>query len=300
MKKHIDFARFCSDQGIEIADVSHKHGRPGWISVECQFCSGNPGFHLGYNVAHAYFNCWRCGWHPAETVITKLANCSWWEAKQFLIEYALDAPGIAEATEADPGIGTERFKLPDGTGPLKNRHLRYLRKRGFDPEDLLEWNLRGTGHLSSMPFRIIIPIRYENQTVSYQGRDITDRAKLRYKACAKKLERVHHKFILYGLDLVPSDYVVIVEGCPSVWRLGPGTVATFGAEFTLSQVRLLSKYRRRYIMFDNDRAGKNSAVKLAGYLSVMAGRTEIWHYRGPGKDPGDMNRKEARKLMQSL
>jgi len=297
MKMFIDFSRFCSDYGIPIADPGHKHGRVGWISCECPFCTGNPGFHLGYNTASGYFNCWRCGWHPDAKVLETLAHVSWKEAKALILKYESLAR-FKRQSEVHIQIP---FELPSGTLPCTDRHRKYLVKRGYDADSVIDrWNLLGTGWKSLMPFRLIIPISHKGETVSYQGRDITGRSELRYKACPKIMEKVHHKHILYGLDDVPEDWVIIVEGVPSVWRLGPGAVATFGAKFTLSQVRLLQPFKRRYIFFDSDSAGMSQAKKLAEYLSVMRGITEIWQYRGSGKDPGDMSQKEANQLIREM
>ena len=64
------------DFGLDYKTEGHKHCRPGWVNVECPFCVGNPGYHLGFEVNNEYFYCWRCGAHPLILTLSKLLNLS--------------------------------------------------------------------------------------------------------------------------------------------------------------------------------------------------------------------------------
>lgn len=193
--------------------------------------------------------------------------------------------------------------LPPGCGPMADCHKQYLERRKYDPDQLAAtWGLLGTGPVGPYKLRVIIPIHFQNVMVSFQGRDITNQSPLKYKACSKDKEARDHKTVLYGLDKVPGSSVVIVEGVPSVWRLGPGSVATFGIEYTAAQVGLLRQFSRRYILFDagaSEGAARAQSLRLATALSAFDGITEVLDL-GEG-DPGDvLTDSEAEAFMVSL
>jgi DNA primase len=178
--------------------------------------------------------------------------------------------------------------LPAGSGPLQSIHLNYLTRRGFANPDQLakQWGLRGTGPIGEYKFRIIAPIDYNGRMVSYQGRDVTGKSPLRYKACPKEKELMNHKHTLYGMDKATQESVIVVEGIVDVWKLGPGAVATYGTQFTWQQVTLLARrWKRRYIAFDADAQGQ--AMKLANTLSTLSGEVHLVQWPARWKDPGD-------------
>ncbi len=112
-------------------------------------------------------------------------------------------------------------------------------------------------------------------------------------------EARHHKACLYGLDQVPGETVVIVEGITDVWRLGVGSVATFGIKYTKTQVLLLKRFKRRAILFDSaDSQAQEQAEKLAKELSAFSGETISLII--DAKDPGTMSPKDAQDLMRQL
>lgn len=294
-----DFSQFCLDQNIGSATEGHKHCQPGWIQVACPFCTGNPGYHLGYNESDDYFNCWRCGFHGHIDVIKSLTRFTTQGAIDFLREYK--ARPKYKRDESKRKIKTHVTKLPVGTYSLTEQHIKYLKKRKFDVDKLIKtWNLGGTGPIGQYKFRIIAPIYYRHTLVSYQGRDITDRSELKYKACPKKLESRHHKDCLYGFDYADgNDSIVICEGITDVWRLGPGAVATFGIKYKLSQVNLLKRFKNKFILFDSEDAQAiEQSNKLANQLSAFPGLVEIIEL--DYADPAEMPQNKAKKLMRKL
>ena len=307
MKNHFDFLRFCNEQRIPFVAEGHKHCRPGWIQLEhdCFFCTGNEGHHLGFNMQDGYFNCWRCGFHKTNDVVAALLNStpSSKEVRDMVRQYQIDPSLQIKA-------GTKRKKvkhaaecvLPYGCGPLQKRHLSYLRSRRYvDPKLLGQlWGLQATGPLGPYKFRIIAPIFHGGRLVSYQGRDVTNKADLKYKACKKVDEVRDHKRCLYGDWLIEDkETIVVVEGIADAWRLGPGAVATFGIEYKMAQVLLLKEYRNRHIFFDSaDPQAMAQAFKLADELSAFSGKTFVLKCKW--KDPGEMPQVEANKLMRRI
>jgi DNA primase len=297
----IDMERVFRENGIPAVDSSHKHHRHGWINTQCPFCSGSAGAHLGWSINQQYFICWRCGWKPTDKVLQTLLSPS--AAKDVLANYKVTRVRVKTK---DKVATATKCVLPKNTR-LNTRTRAYLRSRNFDPKALeLLWELRSVNNKIAnvlMWNRIIAPIYYQGRLVSYQTRDITGKAKLRYITASKDQEVVHHKHICYGMDQVPTDTVVVVEGITDVWRLGFGAVCTFGIKYTNYQVLQLSKFTNRYILFDTqDKQARRQGRKLADQLSAFDGDT--YYVELPNKyrgcDPADLPQTEADAIMRDL
>jgi hypothetical protein len=293
----LDFDKFAADHSIEIATEGHKHCRPGWAQIECPLCSGNPGYHLGYNYAGDYFNCWRCGFHGTAEIIRALLSSSWHRARALVKEYDVLAVDRPEAVEIELA---RECVLPSGSRPLPDLHKSYLRRRNFDPEHLVsEWGLVGTGPVGGYKFRIIAPIYIGGVLVSYQGRDVTGKQSPPYKACPQKQEVMRHQNVLYGIDKVPGSKVAIVEGITDAWRLGAGAVATFGIDFTTKQLRLLAEFETAFVIFDPaDPQARSQAEKLAMSLALLDVTSYVLDI--DADDPALLTPKEAKILMEDL
>jgi hypothetical protein len=290
-----DFKSFVATYGVETAPTGHKHTRENWIQIPCPFCTGNPGWHLGYNLIGGFFNCWRCGWHPNLEVVQYLSGTGWTKAKAILSEFE---------TGSTPLPSTKRriaspLSLPTGTGPLMPKHMRYLHKRGFDPDSVAQiWELQATGPIGKYKHRIIAPIYLNNYLISYQGRDWTEKSGLRYKACETDKEIVAHQEVLYGIDLAVHHKAILVEGITDAWRFGPGAVACFGIETKKSQILLLmERFTEVYIMFDDDPQATDRAEEIAADLSMAGLYTEICLIEG---DPGDLSQDVADQYKNDL
>lgn len=294
-----DAETFFIDYGTRFITEGTKHCQAGWIQVECPFCTGNPGYHLGYNLSKDFFNCWRCGFHPITEVITAFAFVSWNKAKDLKKEYSVHSSNRSHLLPDKVKTKAERVKFPIGTGPLGNRHIAYLNKRKFDPQRIMDdWGILGTGPVGPYKHRIIAPIYYNGYLISYQGRDYTDKSSLKYKACPQDMEVIDHKNVLYGFDEVPGRVCVLVEGVTDVWRLGKGAVATFGIDSKHSQILLLAeKMRKVFVMFDDDPQAIVRAELIGNDLAMCGIDTEICLIDG---DPGDLPQEEADEYMAEL
>jgi len=295
-----DVPNFLLDHGIRPASITDRHFQEGWLNIPCPFCTGNPGNHLGWNEESGRWNCFRCGTHPLEDVVSSLLG-NLPEREVFTL-----IKGYLRTRRRTPKSGDprdperENIQLPPETGPLKTRHLEYLESRGFsDPEKVrFTWNLKGTGPTGRFKHRIIAPIYHRGRMVSFQGRDITDRSPLRYKSCPKHLEVRPIKSCLYGSEKLTTERsVVVVEGIIDVWKLGPGSVGTFGISWTKEQLELLGEFDHVSILFDPDRTAISQGIKLAETLvqngvEVFIVETET--------DPGDMEEEEALELMYRI
>ncbi len=291
-----DFETFTNDHGIETT-TEGKHATSGWINTRC-FCSPNSnGHHLGFNGVN--FSCYKCGTHSALSVVKELTGVSWDQAKALIEQYKLRPKENYLHRYKNKKV--KEVKLPLGCDDINNKHRKYLLNRNFDPDKLVrEWDIQGTSNIGDYKFRIIVPIMYKKNLVSFQGRDITNKNINKYKACSRDKELIEHQQILYGLDNVVKDSVIVVEGIFDVFRLGYGAVSTFGASYTWSQVLLLNRFKNVFIFFDSDQAGIDQGKKLAALLSGIDSTKHIEIISVDSGDPGDLSDTEASDLMRDL
>ena len=297
----MNLTQLYQDYNIEYLTEGNKHCAAGWINTHCCFCAGERNYHLGYNLSEDYYHCWRCGGHSAPKVISKLIGVTESEAKKLLRKYKIR---ISVSKEPVVKIRAKAHKLPSGVGIMKSHHRKYLAKRGFDPEKLeREWNLFGTGPVSLLDgidykHRIIAPIYWDNEQVTFQARDISDRHALKYMACPKDRELIHHKHILYGKQSKWKETGICVEGMTDVWRLGERSFATFGIQYTPMQLRLIAKlFKRVAVIFDDDPQAIKQSNKLVSELRFRG--VQAWEIEIDG-DPGSMEQDDADYLTKNL
>lgn len=297
----MDIYRFCHDHGIMLYESGRNIG-PGFVGFNCPFCD-DPSDHLGYNLYKNQFSCWRCGWKPKDLVISTWLRVSRGRARELIREYG----GSAAKPKPDTSkLPAKELKYPTQTDQLQKHHRDYLRNRGFRPNVIAkEWGILGTGPMSVLDkidysYRILAPIYWNGQIVSFQARDITGQAKVKYKACPKEREQVHHQHVLYSSPRIklPTDLGIIVEGFTDAWRLGPLAHATFGIEITSSQLRVLAKsFKRIVFVFDEELWAQQAANEAIGELrfnNVDARNITI------KQDPGSLSDDEAEQLTKEV
>lgn len=265
-----------------------------WIGVNCPFCNDS-GFHGGFNLQSPdWYYCWKCGNHPAKEVFSLLSKISIYEARKLL-------KNIDEAeSKIEVVSGSKSFSLPLLCGKMRQKHREYLESRNYDAEFLEQkYKLLGTGRLGIYKDRVIAPIFVDGKMISYQGRDISGKAKERYMACQTEREIIHHKHTLYNIDNAKKDFVIVFEGITSVWRWGDDTVATFGIMWKVQQAKLLLRLKRVFIFFDSDTNARIQSQKLASFLSSF-NIEAIEIDTKNNKDPADLSEKDIKHYKNIL
>lgn len=304
-KKKFDALSFIKDHRIEYT-TSHQKCTTNHVNVHCPFCIGSANYHLGIHLTDKVANCWRCGGHSVEEYVKTMLNCSW--AQAYYIANSYDVIGVSQhiaKRKEVVNVSPQKFKLPAGVQPLTDNHRLYLKGRRYN-DRLIErvWDIKSGGVIGDFKNRIIIPIYYNGIMVSYQGRKTSktadDDKNPKYRTCEKDKEVVFHKSILYGLDKSIGDTVVVVEGVTDVWRLGPGSVATFGINYKYKQMQLLTSFKKVYILFDSEPTAQAQAAKLADDISFISNAEVYIVDTETGNDPGSMIQVEADELMRDL
>jgi len=301
----MDILSLYQDYSIDFLTEGHRHCREGWVNTPCPFCTseaGHEGYHMGYNLDSDFFVCYRCGWHSISSTLSELLHLSERETYKVIKQYGLLIP----KTTKNPivNIRAKAHKLPSNSGPLLSNHRSYLEKRGFDPDKIIrEWQILGTGPYSKLDnfdykHRIIIPFIWNDQQVSFDSRDITNKHMAKYMACPKDRELISHKSILYGKQEKWKDTGILVEGPTDVWRFGTISFAVSGIKYTPIQVRVISNtFSRVAVCFDDEPQAIIQANKIVAELKfrgVDAFRVDI---KG---DPGGMKQEDADYLVKQL
>lgn len=255
--------------------------------MDCPFCGqGAHKYHLGLNIAHGYFNCWQCGAHGLIPTLMRLSG-----ETEFTIRHLLKE---IEHLRIKEEVHTGQLRFPKGIDILLPAHRRYLRGRGFNPDELVNlWDISGIGISQHLGWRIFIPIKLNHEAVSWTTRAIGETNK-RYISASHDTEAINHKSLLYGEDYA-AHVIVIVEGPLDVWRIGPGAVATFGLNYSSEQVKRMVTYPVRVVCFDAEPMAQKQAQKLADTLSLFPGETHVIQLES-GKDAADAAKSEIRNI----
>lgn len=193
--------------------------------------------------------------------------------------------------------GEGAYRAPRGLSGLLQAHRRYLRSRGFNPEELERlWRIQAIGLGGRLRWRIFIPIYYKGEPVSWTTRSLSDEG-TRYLSAKAEEEKVSHKKILYGLDYV-RDRTIVSEGPFDVWAIGPGAVCTFGTAFKVQQEAIIGSIPVRYICYDGNEEAQKRAKKLCQHLAAFPGKTA--NIVLDAKDPAESRPKELRQLRALL
>ena len=295
----MDFQQLLQEHGVH-CESEGRYSRNGWINFRCPWCRGGKDpnkLYCGYSLAYNSINCWRCGKHSTSATLGALLGLSYHDA----LELSKDlAPNRAIRLRDEDGEFRQLI-LPKNVGPLKRAHRDYLRVRGFDPREIeSRWNVRGIGEDTRFPWRLFIPIEFRGQCVSWTTRHVTDSPQLRYISASATEEKMPHKKILYGEDFVQDkSAIAVVEGSTDNWAFGPGWgVSLMGTGFTNSQIRRISKYPKRLIVFDPEPEAQVRANLLCEALKCKEGRT--FNCLLETGDPASCKKREINQIKKLL
>lgn len=265
------------------------HVTNGWVGVACPTCDGlgSDTHHLGINLNSLACSCWKCGTKPFLATLAEITRLPYHQIETLAGPLRKTAP--AKRVEVR-GV----LRIPAGVEPLLGPHKKYLRKRGFDPDQLSKlWNVQGIGLAAKLAWRIWIPVSYQGQVVSWTTRGISDTAR-RYVSADKNEEAYPAKKLLFGADFV-RHAAVVCEGPLDAMAVGPGAVATMGVNYTQSQVAKLSKFPVVAVCFDAEPDAQRRARRLCDELKAFGG--QVWNVvLESGKDAASASKKEIREL----
>lgn len=289
-------------KGIQTAPSSSKHNRPGWINIQCPYCRISGKYHLGYNIANQYFNCFNCGEKPLFKTFIKITGLTVPELKTLLKQAKKGHKSTA--IEDKPKLP---FKKPTRLLQLKNckNHQNYLRERSFNWLRLVKkYHIRATGVLSNLDnidlsWRIFIPIYFQNEIVTWQTRSI-GKSNVPYLACPEQYEKRSIKSLLYPEET--NHTVFLTEGLFDCWKVreaGFPAVCGFGVNLKDQQIKLLSQ-KRVIVFYDGDQAGIDNAKIIKDRIEFITGNYVEIADCPKGKDPGGLTTKQINKILKGF
>ena len=294
-----DIREYLEDRGIEY-EQEGKHVTAEDIEICCPFCGDDPSFHLGIHLDRKIFNCWRC--RASGTVIKlimKLEKVSFPQAAAIINKFSHRSALIEQGTSTVDAISAlkREILLPsESQDKLLPNHKRYLESRGFNAEAIFkEYDLKCADRVGRWKFRLIIPVYHNRKLVTWTARDTTNLARVPYLNASNEESLVPIKNCLYNIDKA-EDTVIVVEGPIDVWKIGRGSVATFGTQFTSAQLLLLTRFKRVFILYDAD--AKDVAHKLGKSISVFV--PDVYVYDLDIGDPADLNPQEIEELRRDV
>jgi hypothetical protein len=266
---------YLNDKSIHY-DTHGKNVTPGWINIQCVYpeCDDISN-HLGINLTTNLHSCWKCGNKGGiPKLIQLIEHCSYYQAKEIERNYS-DNFSISSPLVIRKTYDNDICELPkESLNKLPNLHKKYLISRGFEPDLMQNKYKISACYLSGKyKYRMIIPIFYNNEIVSFIGRDVTEKASIKYLTCPDKKAIIPGNELLYNIN-TSSQNIVIVEGIMDAWRIGNKAIATLTTQITEEKIRILSQknIQKAFILLDN--GAERLAHKVAKKLSCIIPHVE--------------------------
>jgi hypothetical protein len=289
--------------GVDGRDAGqHHHVTDGFYGVDCPTCSPGAGaYRLGISLRGRAATCWICGRLPYVDTLAEVTGkpVGWILAN-------LDRSGPPQAKVDKPrGV----LRVPPQVGPLLPAHRKYLKFRGFDPDEIVEtWGVGGIGNFAgNLSWRLYIPIHQGGKVVSWTTRSIADMpgwpsivtgSLVRYRNAPDRDSAVSARDVLYGADKC-RHAVIVVEGQLDAWAIGPGAVAVGGLGASMSQIAKIAKFPVRVLCLDSSPEGARENDMFEEWLRSMPGET-IRVTLETGKDAASADKSEVEELRAFL
>ncbi len=291
-----DIYAYLDSQNIHYKESGKNIGR-NFLGVCCPFC-GDSSYHLGINKRTKGMTCWKCGRKNLLQFVQEIENVSKREAYTIIEKFQDKELSYLDIPDRIP---TENdVQLPKGcTKNFPGLAIDYLEQRNFDPEELIKtYNLYYGQITTNFQHRIIVPVYYKRELISYVGRDVTGKLQNKYRNSSIEESKIPVKDTLFNLDTV-KDKVIIVEGVFDVFRLGRGTVATFGTKYKKEQIAKLIGVKQAFILFDaDDPDAPEQAERMGKDLTCFVDHVEqVTLQEG---DPANLTPTDALKLKKYL
>jgi hypothetical protein len=316
-----DWINFLSQRGIAFVTKSPNLPRRDLVAIQCPWCgNADPSQHLA--IGEPGYRCLRNpdhrGRNPAR-LVQVLTNCSWQQALAITGVTSTNIPSnflerVQQALDPPEKPIPIPLELPDTFRPFRQLpsarpYISYLHRRGFtSPEKLTrDYDLH---YCVSGAFkgRIIFPVYFNGELVSWTGRTISSRLTIRYKSLTIDSEQAHKagvpiavgpisNYLLWFDDLNTSNCntIVLCEGPFDSLkvnvlgqRYGICSTCFFTSAPSGQQVNLLHKllprFKRRVLLLD--RGTLHVAMRITAQLRDL--NVQISRLSQGTKDPGEL------------
>lgn len=315
-----NWVQFLESHHIHFATSGPNVSR-GHIAVHCPFCgTADPSQHMSLNLKHGGWNCWRNDNHSGKSpvyLIQALISCSRERAQAIVGEGVFipdDFLGAVRGLVAPQQSTVQRqVSLPDdfksfGTRkPSARRFERYLLGRDFTQKQIDKMTRRyGLRYCTTGKWkgRIIFPVRFEGQLMTYTGRTVYPDVELRYKTLSydPELEEfpavgpISDYLLWYDklmANKIGADVLIYCEGPFDALKVNVlgrpyGIAATcfFTSSPSQGQIDLagdlMSRYKKRYLMLDQGTLATALRTQIGMSTLVHRVLTLPKHIKDPG------------------
>ena len=306
-----DAEKYFESKGIEYHLPPEKNVTKGWVNIPCPFpgCA-DPSWHCGVSLEKEKFNCYKCKnrGHVAR-LVQELEQCSRKKAWSIFKSFSGSSGGSGLRHHRFPPLSrpnntasTKRLDFPKlASKDFPRSYLTYLLNRGFDPDALIaKYDLYAGGRIGDYNHRIIIPIYYKRNMVSFTSRDITGLSDIPYIHSGINKSIIDPKRLIYNYDNVKiGKTIIVVEGVFDVWRIGEGAVCIFGTEYTWEQIEMILDKEpiRIIILFDADAADKGRS--LANQFSGI-GIKDVKNFIIDRDDPDKLDKADLVRIRKMI
>lgn len=275
-----------------------KNVSKGWIGTNCPFpgCSDKSN-HLGLCLDSPVVSCFLCGKSGNYLSFLAAKLGSWNQAVEVIKKHS---PRELKRPNTKPLIINDvKVEIPKEATKTPTEYQKYYIEgvRRFSLEEMEAFfDFYYCPPFGRWQNRIIVPLYYKNDLVTFTSIDIGKNTGIRYLHLSEEESKIHCKHLLLGYDQVIGNKVIVVEGFFDKARIGTNCVCTFGSLVTKRQVNLLTKFAKVYVAFDGDKAGLEGGKKLA---EDLAGFTEVEMLFLPEEsDPDKLSKEDINYLRQ--
>ena len=289
MPKPLDWRGLLTEHGVRFVERGANVKR-GEINIQCPFCgSADPSHHMGLNLEHGAWACWRNSDHRGKSplrLLVKLLNISYGRARQLagMDESMMDPDGFDAIAARVMGrdsrivnpehvrrefLSLPREFVPVREGGASSRFFAYLRGRGFDAdgiEDLGAFYGVRAAISGAYKDRVVLPYYVDDQLVAWTARAIAP-AEIRYKDLALDDCLLPIKETLFNYDALTQGRphgcaLLVVEGPMDALKIdcygvdhGVRAVALSTNSMSEEQLYILEEFAptfpRVFVMLDN-------------------------------------------------
>lgn len=318
MKNPFDIKEYLTSQDIHFKEEGENIGH-GSIGICCPSC-GDDNYHLGIDVDSKIYNCWKCEEQGNLIgLIMLLEDCSSNSAilriKENQTEKVIERANfqdkvkdILSGKKTVNDVAENRvLKVPcthylNELNPefvMDRRFLSFIEERNYTVDELMDWGVRAE-LLEEFGFRLMFPVAFKGQVVSYLGRTVIGEDP-KYKNCSNANAIIPMRQLLYGYDSVKvgQDKLVICEGVFDVIRFGKGVaVGIFGKDISVDQIALICSLEiKKEIWIALDGEAFNEANKIIKNLKPLVTADVKLLILESGKDPDNYDREELLEMI---
>ena len=276
--------------------------RHGWMKSKCPYCGRDLKF--GINLSLNRCNCFRCEVHPSTIDLVMYLEHLDTYAEVIRVLEQDEYTGYTFKEEVVELKSKKTLYLPEGfkllnqgDSTLARSARSYIKRRGFDPDELSKagW---GYGTKDKYFGYLIIPFHENGQLVYFNARLFIGNGP-RYNNPDVSDSGLGKSFIIYNKDaLYMYKSVYICEGAINAQTMGERGIASGGKAISRYQINeiIKSPVERITILFDSD--AKDKAIDL-GLKLVQYKKVRVVLFKDE-RDVNDLGKAETLKLIYKV